>query len=551
MSLNFNLASDIGSISKQKEGIDSMNLFKRSVISMIKKPAKTVILLFIVIILGTLMSGAISIRQAVDGTILTLRRRMPPLVTVEPDFDSFQRWVEEPDGMGIFLETDEIDPERATFTTDQLMVLAQLPYVNDFEITVSTWIDNVYLQPQSYFIEGVGGTGGSEYRFFARGTTTANILQFTQGVLEIMDGRLPTEAELSSDSEMIPILIPQPLALINDLQIGSSLEMFSTIPYRGSNCHSIYGFHSRCEYYEHIAYARKGVEFKVIGTFDWVNREHQSRDQGEDLRLLRELMQTVFIPTHVAEEVTTWASQELLRIALEEGWITDEAEFQSAFSPDDFPRNIFVLEDVTFIDDFRTVASDMLPDLVVVNDLSNTFSDIAPSMETLEMIANQILIFTIMATTLILSLLILLFMYDRRFELGVYLALGERKIKIIVQVATEVLIIASVGIIISLFVGNIISGQMGQEMIRTELSNLEIDPWESSLDRRNDLEHWGFGREMAIEDMIDAFDVAVTPATAFLFFGVGMGITLISTILPMIYILKLSPKALMLKAKIE
>lgn len=69
--------------------------------------------------------------------------------------------------------------------------------------------------------------------------------------------------------------------------------------------------------------------------------------------------------------------------------------------------------------------------------------------------ADQIVCFVIVVAVIVLTLVIALMLHGRRHEVGIYLALGERKAKIVTQVMVEVVINASLGIVIAILLGNI------------------------------------------------------------------------------------------------
>ena len=68
-----------------------MNSVKRAMINAIRKPGKTAILLVIIFILGNIIAGAVSVRQAVENAEANLRAEMSPIVSigygVDHDYD--------------------------------------------------------------------------------------------------------------------------------------------------------------------------------------------------------------------------------------------------------------------------------------------------------------------------------------------------------------------------------------------------------------------------------------------------------------------------------
>lgn len=521
-----------------------MNTFKRAIKSIIRKPVKMLILLVMVVILGSVMAGAITIRNAIDNTVVNLRRNLPPLVVVEPDFDYIYEWITNPDGSG-WLEVKDVDPERINITTEHLYALAELPYVYELYISSRTVFQNTDLVQQTFSAGGMVW-GGADWEYTAYGSSTPNILYFREGVLEIVSGRLPTTEELRGEKDITPIVVPFTVAQLNELHVGSTLDMYQIIggclP-QGNYC--TIGFESFTEEY---AFVRKAYEFEIVGIFDWVHRETPSQNAEADLSLQRTLLQTMFIPTHMVEEMAQFRGEQQILHAIEMGWyeFAQEGEFFSLWTP-----SIFVLNDPMYLDNFRVAASEILPDLVVVSDLSNTFASVSTSMESLQNLAIQILIFSLFATVLILGLIILLFLYDRRHEIGIYLALGEKRLKVVFQIVSEVVIIAFVGIILSLLVGFVMSEQVTHAMLRHELiqggSGLQ-DGWRS---HGSSLEAMGFGRQMSHDEMLEIFDISLNAETVVLFFVIGLGTVVVSTVFPVIYIVRMNPKKILMQGKIE
>ena len=503
---------------------------------MVRNHGKTSILFFVILILGVFMSGAISVQQAVSNTFSNLRRRLPPVVTVATNFDGYLEWHVDEAGNWIWLEDgEEILPESYTVTVEQLEELGQLPYVQEFIFMMQTPLNNPDLAAPRFGLTS-GVDFGERLIFLAYGASTPNIIYFTQGVLEIVQGRLPTEEELRGESEIIPILISQAFADLNELQVGSTFEMFSTVPgliYRGDGVYSL----SWESYEEEHALARKEVEFQIVGIFDMPSREEEFFNDMADLNLQQNLFQTLFIPLHTVETLEL---------------------FQHSNQPEDpFMANLsllsvtpidhmFLLRDPMDIEAFQQAAVSILPERAFIQDLSNTFSAIAGPLDSLQELSHVVLIFSALATLVILGLLVVLFLNDRRHEMGIYLALGESKLKIACQILLEVMGVATVAIGISLWIGDAVADHLSLMLVREELeifSQVEAERhWMDWMGHDSILEARGFGRQMDPDDMLAAFDTRLGFETVLLFFGIGLGTVMLSTLLPIIYTLNRSPK---------
>jgi putative ABC transport system permease protein len=147
-----------------------------------------------------------------------------------------------------------------------------------------------------------------------------------------------------------------------------------------------------------------------------------------------------------------------------------------------------------------------------------------------------------------MTLLITLFLRDRRHEIGIYIALGEGKGKIILQMLIEVFSVSIVAITLALFAGNALSGLISNQMLEQELLRLE----------REDNSHFSAGTQvpvelqlfnpgtMSVEELIAAYDTSLDAATIFLFANSALLIIAISTVVPIIYVVRLSPKKILM-----
>jgi putative ABC transport system permease protein len=153
------------------------------------------------------------------------------------------------------------------------------------------------------------------------------------------------------------------------------------------------------------------------------------------------------------------------------------------------------------------------------------------------------------AFLLVLGLLITLFLRERKHEMGVYLALGEKRKNIIFQILTEVVVISSIAIVISLFIGNLLADHLSQRMIRNEMI-VNATPQNFDMGSLNDLNRMGFGFWMTHEEMLEAYSVSLDAPTVFIFFGIATGMIILSTTVPTIYLTKLNLKDILTKASI-
>lgn len=145
--------------------------------------------------------------------------------------------------------------------------------------------------------------------------------------------------------------------------------------------------------------------------------------------------------------------------------------------------------------------------------------------------------------SIILGLIIMLTIKERRKELGILLSIGEKKGKLIGQLLVEVLCIAVLAFSLSIFTGGTVSQKMGDSLLQKEITaeEQENNPREQTI-------MFGMNDDQGQEvDPIDNIDVSVTSQDVLKVGGLGLLIAIVSTIIPALSILRLKPKEILLK----
>lgn len=149
------------------------------------------------------------------------------------------------------------------------------------------------------------------------------------------------------------------------------------------------------------------------------------------------------------------------------------------------------------------------------------------------------------AGSIILGLIIMLTIKERRKELGILLAIGEKKGKLIGQLLVEVLCIAALAFSLSVFTGGTVSQAMGDSLLQKEVTSSEEQQQQGA---DNQVFMFGMNDDQGQDvDPIDNIDISVTSQDVLKLGGLGLVIAILSTILPALSILRLNPKDILLK----
>ena len=503
-----------------------MNYLKRATTSIKRRPVKSLIFLFLVTLLASLTAGSITIRQAINHTDANLRHRMPSIMMVEA-YDAF------------YAETGEWSlVEFPVLTPEMIREIADLDYVRffDYTIDVGGWsVTSSDLEPWN--IEGIMWPIMSTYNvglgsyIRPRGVSTPEFIEARDGFLELVEGRTFTEDELNNPSDVTPVIISAELARMNNLDVGSTFDSRFVIWDEGEGG-TIDGM---------IPLDEQGFEMVVdvhfpmviIGLFEAdlpVITPDMTPELGFPISNQNaRVHHIVYLPNHVAEEMF------MLRIENEQWWEDDSQPVVHHF---------FTLADPMYHRDFAHAIGQLEGDWQAI-DLSTGFQAISASMENLNEIADFILMGAVVATILIISLVVLLFLRDRRHEVGVYLAMGDKKINIIKQMVLELIPLAMIGLTMALFIGNIVSSHLSQEIVRQDL--MANPPTQESVQMGGQLENLGYRFNITHDQLLESYEISLDGGVVLAFYGIGIGVVIIATLVPIIFAVNVDPKKLLME----
>ena len=502
-----------------------MNFLNRSFASIVRNPGKAILLLLIIFILGCVISGAISVSQAIQNTDSNIRAAFPPIVTVEMDHRAFNDYI---DAGGQWSEDME------EFTHDTLLEIAKLPQVESYDFSIMAGLLSSELE--MYIPEGsheAPFTMGDYDSFSINGVQNIEPIDVSEGIIEISQGRLFNQTEL--DNFTAVAIISENFARLNNLGVGSTMSL-TNVSWDTREVRDI-GWDDSF-YTEENIYERRAYDLEVVGIFTPLI-EMNTGDQWADDWLTVEKGNRIYVPNAFAREVHIWQMEREMELFPDEEWFEGK-------TPEDliWYQNVFKLHDSSDIPEFRAAVEAITPEFYTVIDAGSESMDFGASLDSLNSLANVILIIAVSAAVLILSLLITLFIRERRREIGIYLALGEKRVSVVVQMVAEVLVIALIAISLSLFAGNLLSANISETMLRNDLTAAqnvnEGMGWGGTLDRL------GLRADLAVEEVMVGYSVSLDLPTVAIFFAIGIGVVIISTIIPMLYILRLNPRKIMM-----
>ena len=510
---------------------------------------RTFVLIMTVLLVGFFIAVSILINQAIDVSIQQLQRTMPPVFSINFDADA-----------AIELEQNSLSNDIELFFLDRELVheIGRLSYVSHFDYTKLYGLSGFY---QPYWLEELNMGCWDEFEhpyhtFRVHGVSRPEVIYIESGMYELYAGRLFTADEIQPVvlPEIAPALVSREFMELNQVPIGSIVQLIdfnafylpedAQVPEGGFT-----GMYWGETLWNHPYSRGKDIfyEFEIVGVFEFTRIR---RGSPTDLIEHQSMVNLFFTPNWRVEEIIRnhydawllWAD-----VFNMHDWEGFDVEFLQERA--DMITPLWVLYDVDDTMSFKEAANRILPSNWRIDDgLAETFRPIIETTNQLSATISRVLWMGAGAMVIVLTLLILLYLRERKHELGIYMALGERKIKVVCQIVLEVFVVSVIGLMLALIIANMVAGNISGFMIEAELLAIPercVFHWPSRL------EMIGFGQEMTADDMLEHFNVSMDIRTIFLFFVVSIGAIIASTVIPVAYVLELNPKEILMKARVE
>ncbi|MDR3037480.1 MAG: ABC transporter permease [Coriobacteriales bacterium] len=515
-----------------------MGFAKRAILSLVRRVGKTLILFLVILIVGNLIAGMVAMREAINQSERLAKLSLGASVAISLDYQALDKaW-----------NLSE-NPEIGTLTAEVIEQLGARSEVKSFDYTLDTSLQSSTLKP---YYPDMGDTGGSlsvypqetgnQLPYFnLRGIHHAPVQLIEEGKLSLVSGRVFTESEI--DEGKMVALISDKMAETNNLHVGDTIVLVNQVLDYADVDYSV-ATTDAASVPEGKVYQSRDAVFEVIGIFA---RNSVEADPSADDFMTR-IMQSEFDNVIYAPIKVALAEQQYLNDGSIELMKEQDPSFdESGYEDNPYYTPSYVLNSIDDIESFKQAALEVLPAYYAVTSADSQFEEVAGPLKSIQNVVTIVLIAAIVAALVIISLVVVLFLRDRRKEFGIYLSLGVRKPAVVSQVLVEVFIVALVALGIALFTGNLISGGLSQQLIADQLNAEQA----KSVSGGIMYGYAGSGSDLlmgslSLDDVIASYQVGISVPYVLTFLGLGLGVTMLSCIVPLLYVLRLKPKKILM-----
>lgn len=507
-----------------------MNFWQRGLKSVTRRKGRSLILFLVVFILGNVIAGAVSIEQSTKNVEIATKKQMGARATIDMDYERFDKeYQKNPEK---FENNDEVFKNP---TLKEYEAIGQLPYVKYFDYSIPSYIGTNKIKGYMPEDGGVSYGSGAKHQFNIKGVNRKEIVDVEEGLIKIVEGSAFDEKDIQGGTQNV--IISKEVAELNNLSVGDQLLLDVTGEHYSEDMEGLgAAAGEEGETDEEGSNQPEIITFdfptKVVGIFTVVKKEETKKKSPEEASneswQAMEQINTIYAPNKLVQALNKEMQEKIWKASVED------------METDEYYQTTYVLKSTDDLEAFREEANALISnEYYHVVASSDQYDQVAGGMQKLGKISGYVVIIAVAAALMIISLIVLLFLRDRKHELGIYLALGESRGKIIGQILVELLLTSALALVLSLITGNLLAGGISESLLQMDWLN----------GNQNGMMYYGssmLGNDLTPEDVQNAYTVTFSVGYIISYLLIGLGTVLLSAILPLLYILRLNPKKIMM-----
>ena len=306
--------------------------------------------------------------------------------------------------------------------------------------------------------------------------------EFTEGTSTITDG------EMISDFNGFECVISSELATLNSVSLGDTITLKNPT-------------------------TEKTYDFKVTGIYS------SNNDNGDTASMYSKSANKIITGSGVIEQL-----------------VADDSTLTTNVTPS------FILNSEDDIEAFTAEVKEKgLNEYYTVNTNLDEITSATESIENVKTFATTFLIITLIISSLVLFVINMINIRERKYEIGVFRTIGMSKLKLTMQFVLELLIVSTMSLIIGAIIGAFLAKPVGNMLLANEIESTQSTQQEMSNNFGKpggmDMQFNKGGKVQAIQNMEAVVDFTVVIQLL----GIGLLLTLISSLASMISIQRFSP----------
>ncbi|WP_141433249.1 ABC transporter permease [Bacillus sp. 03113] len=487
-----------------------MNFLKRSFLNVKARKGKSLLQIFIFSVICILVLSGLSIQSAAEKASDLARQKLGGDVTLQVDMEKMREKMQS-SGSQLRFGREPIPVKSA----EELLSYSQLKGYNFYSSTLGKANSFNPIENETSGTEentNQSNTGQPDGGRMPGGIANADVsiqgVSFTDSVQEFLDGNSSiTDGNHITDNDLNSnvALVEKTLAEENNLKIGDTINVSS----------------ARDE--------STSAELKIVGIYE---TSSSGDDQAMNFTAMNPYNK-IYVPYTVANTLKGTDYKDTIDNAVY--YMKDPAKMDSFVS--EAKKNSSI--------DFNTFKLD-------AND--QLYQQMMGPIQNVASFSKNVVYLVTIAGAIILGLIVMMSIRERKYEMGVLLAIGEKRWKLIGQFITEILMVAVIALGIATVSGKVVADKIGDQLLSQELTAQTNESASSPASFGGP--GMGFGRGMQgmlgmrVQQQVDPVDdlqIEVTSHDLGMLSLIGFLIAVLSALLPSLSVLRLQPKTILTK----
>jgi putative ABC transport system permease protein len=477
------------------------NMLKRSWLSTIRKPSRTIIVGLILFVMANMLLATVAIQNSVKQSTEYAKEKLGGTVSLTADATKMRNNMEAARKSG---QTGTAVATIPKISEDLAKKVAQSQYLKDFtySITTSANADSYKVvqtaqnereqQFKGALDDAAKQTKGQTRNFnnpmMNQGDTSIQGINSYNFIGEVGAGNMSiVDGDAFNESTTDGAIISQDLANANSLKVGDPISFKTT------------------------GDSPKEISLKVTGIYVVTSDNFNNNAIYTNIETAKK-----FLTDDQLKNLNVNNVQYFLNSANDKDAFLKE----SAAKYPEIAQNNLTLD----VDD------------------SNYQTMVGP-IENVGSFATTVFWIVVVAAVVIITLIVVINVKDRRYEMGVLLSLGSKKIYIIGQVFIELAIVGAVAFLASFGTSQIVAQKMGEEMLSQQVTESNKTAQNPATSGRGMMPRGQQASRKTTE--IEKINVSAGPSEYLTLVGFGYLILIIAMILPSINILRYQPKTIL------
>ncbi len=488
-----------------------MNNIKRAFIYITRRKINAIVIFLSVFTLANVLLITLTVNNSIMSTEEVVLSQFPPIIEINYNYDTYEN-----------TETSQ----KLTLDKVETLYNKSKNIVKSYDYALVKSLERTEDITKSYISdEMMVGDDFIQY-LSIYGTQLPFTSLVAKGDATLIDGKGFNEEDLLNGNPVA--IVSKQFAEANGLDVGT----FFTLENNEYAQEDI----SENTYIDGDMIYSEEIELEVVGIIE-IGKvedflEEQSIKESNDYDLMNEiqgLADRIYTPNKFLEPIIRESYARSYELAS-----ADEKEFLH----DQFSYIIpeFILKDMEYLDEFTTYAQEVYNENdFSINSIVSEYERIAQPLNSMSNLLTFVFKITVISSISIITLILVIFMYFRKKEMGILLALGEKHNKIFVQLMLETLVVALAATTLAVFTSMIFSTMLMDNTIDSLLN----------FDYGNDI-YYGLGFGIEPETIASQYQVSFDVDTIVIFYITIIATVVISQLITMLYLVRLNPKKILM-----